>query len=97
MASPVRCVIMRGGTSKAVFLKESDLPLDPTERNRELRRAYQRIVSDAPALWLYEVRNFAGVHKRIQMPPWRSDAWWLTLAEWTVDPAQKLPRDAAPE
>ncbi len=32
MASPVRCVIMRGGTSKAVFLKESDLPLDPKLR-----------------------------------------------------------------
>jgi methylitaconate Delta-isomerase len=26
MSNPVRCVIMRGGTSKAVFLKESDLP-----------------------------------------------------------------------
>ena len=26
MSEPVRCVIMRGGTSKAVFLKESDLP-----------------------------------------------------------------------
>jgi 2-methylaconitate cis-trans-isomerase PrpF len=26
MSSPIRCVIMRGGTSKAVFLKESDLP-----------------------------------------------------------------------
>lgn len=71
--------------------------LDPAKRNSEMRRAYQQIVEDAPALWLYEVRNFAGVHKRIQMPAWRSDAWWLTLAEWTVDPAQKLPRDAAPE
>ncbi len=32
MADPVRCVIMRGGTSKAVFLKENDLPADPTLR-----------------------------------------------------------------
>ena len=29
MATSVRCVIMRGGTSKAVFLKENDLPTDP--------------------------------------------------------------------
>jgi 2-methylaconitate cis-trans-isomerase PrpF len=36
MASPVRCVIMRGGTSKAVFLKEADLPLDPTERKNTI-------------------------------------------------------------
>jgi methylitaconate Delta-isomerase len=32
MAQRVRCVIMRGGTSKAVFLKESDLPRDPARR-----------------------------------------------------------------
>ena len=29
MATSIRCVIMRGGTSKAVFLKENDLPTDP--------------------------------------------------------------------
>ncbi len=32
MAGPIRCVIMRGGTSKAVFLKENDLPTDPLQR-----------------------------------------------------------------
>ena len=32
MANPIRCVIMRGGTSKAVFLKENDLPIDPELR-----------------------------------------------------------------
>src|SRR3974390_1165763 len=32
IASPIRCVIMRGGTSKAVFLKENDLPTDPRLR-----------------------------------------------------------------
>lgn len=34
MARQLRCVIMRGGTSKAVFLKEGDLPADLTERTR---------------------------------------------------------------
>jgi 2-methylaconitate cis-trans-isomerase PrpF len=34
MASPIRCVIMRGGTSKAVFLKENDLPADPGRRKK---------------------------------------------------------------
>ena len=32
MARPVRCVIMRGGTSKAVFLREADLPVSPEAR-----------------------------------------------------------------
>ena len=71
--------------------------LDPVKRKSELRRAYQIIVDDAAGMWLYEVRNFAGVHRRLNLPTWRSDAWWLTIAEWTVDPAQRLPRDAPPE
>jgi methylitaconate Delta-isomerase len=36
MASPIRCVIMRGGTSKAVFLKENDLPADPVRRKNAI-------------------------------------------------------------
>jgi 2-methylaconitate cis-trans-isomerase PrpF len=34
MANPIRCVIMRGGTSKAVFLKENDLPTNPVLRKK---------------------------------------------------------------
>ncbi len=36
MARSIRCVIMRGGTSKAVFLKEADLSRDPLERDRTI-------------------------------------------------------------
>jgi methylitaconate Delta-isomerase len=36
MADQLRCVIMRGGTSKAVFLKESDLPVDEDARRRTI-------------------------------------------------------------
>jgi len=34
--TPVRCVIMRGGTSKGVFFHEDDLPADPQARDRAL-------------------------------------------------------------
>ncbi|MBV8166596.1 MAG: 3-methylitaconate isomerase [Alphaproteobacteria bacterium] len=40
MGVPVRCVIMRGGTSKAVFLKESDLPVDEAARDRLILRIF---------------------------------------------------------
>ncbi|OGA39102.1 MAG: hypothetical protein A3G24_14045 [Betaproteobacteria bacterium RIFCSPLOWO2_12_FULL_62_13] len=30
---PIRCVIMRGGTSKGVFFQEQDLPADPVRRD----------------------------------------------------------------
>jgi 2-methylaconitate cis-trans-isomerase PrpF len=36
MGRAIRCVLMRGGTSKAVFLKEADLPPDPAERDRTI-------------------------------------------------------------
>lgn len=59
-------------------------------------RAYQTIADDVPALFLYEPRIAAGVHRRLTMPAWRPDGWWRTLHEWSVDPAQRLPRDARP-
>jgi len=36
MADPIRCVIMRGGTSKAVILKENDLPRNPLQRKNAI-------------------------------------------------------------
>lgn len=70
--------------------------MDPTESKAQLRRAYQQIIDDAAAVWLLELRNVSAVHRRFVVPTWRPDAWWLTLGEWSVDPAQRLPRDAAP-
>ena len=70
--------------------------LDPVESKAHLRRAYQQVIDDAAAIWLYEALNASAVHRRFVVPAWRPDAWWLTLGEWSVDPAQRLPRDAAP-
>jgi peptide/nickel transport system substrate-binding protein len=70
--------------------------LDLNERRAQLRRAYEIINDDAAAIFLYETRSAAAVHRRIILPPWRSDAWWMTLGDWRIDPAQRLPRDAAP-
>lgn len=69
--------------------------LDPAKSKAYLRTAYQQVVDDAAAIWLYELRSASAVHKRFVLPAWRPDAWWLTLGEWSVDPAQRLPRDAA--
>ncbi len=73
-------------------LGATDLP----SRKAHLRRAFQLIIDDAPAVWLYEARNIAAAHRRLRIPAWRSDAWWLTLGDWTIDPAQRLPRDERP-
>lgn len=70
--------------------------LDANERRAHLRRAYEIINDDAAAIFLYETRSAAAVHRRIILPPWRTDAWWMTLGDWRIDPAARLPRDAAP-
>lgn len=66
------------------------------EAKRAFSRAYQTIADDVPALFLYEPRIVAAVHRRFTVPAWRPDGWWRTLHEWSVDPAQRLPRDARP-
>ena len=35
-AREINCVILRGGTSKGVYLLEKELPMDPAERDRVL-------------------------------------------------------------
>ncbi|MEX2180906.1 MAG: peptide ABC transporter substrate-binding protein [Gemmatimonadaceae bacterium] len=70
--------------------------MDPVAARRRFRDAYQIIVDDAAALFLYEPRAMAAVHTRLRMPAWRSDGWWRALPEWSVDPTARLPRDARP-
>ncbi len=49
------------------------------------RRSYRILVEDAPAMWIYELRNVYGVSKRIRPTGLRADAWWRNLGEWTVE------------
>ena len=58
-------------------------------------RAYAALADDAPAVWLFEVRNVAGVHRRIRPFPLRADAWWADLAEWRIPAAERTARDRA--
>ena len=36
MSKPIRCTILRGGTSKGIYLREADLPADPEARERTI-------------------------------------------------------------
>jgi peptide/nickel transport system substrate-binding protein len=54
--------------------------MDPVKERAYLKRAYQTIIDDAPAIFLYEPRLTAGAHKRINPVGMRADAWWANLA-----------------
>jgi peptide/nickel transport system substrate-binding protein len=66
---------------------------NPAQARAYLKRAYQAIVDDAPAVWLYEPSLVAGKHKRIRTPNMRVDAWWSGLADWSIPEAERIERD----
>jgi peptide/nickel transport system substrate-binding protein len=57
------------------------------------RSATQAIVDEAPAVFLWEPRSFALVHKRIRFDGLRPEAWWAGVRRWTVPAGERIPRD----
>jgi peptide/nickel transport system substrate-binding protein len=66
---------------------------DPARRTALVRGAYQTILDEAPAVWLYEPRNVAAVRRDVRPGAMRADAWWAGLADWQL--AGDAPRAAA--
>lgn len=66
---------------------------DPARHRTLLVRAFQRAIDDAPSVWLFESRVPIAVHRRIRPAPLRADAWWANLADWRIDPANRIDRD----
>ena len=59
--------------------------MNPARSAALYRRSYRILTEDAPAMWLYELRNARGVSKRIRPVGMRADAWWANLADWSVN------------
>lgn len=68
---------------------------DPSRRRAYFRRAYQMIIDDVPAVFLYEGAGIAGAHSRIRFTPFLADGWWVKLADWTIPPGERIARDNA--
>jgi peptide/nickel transport system substrate-binding protein len=60
--------------------------MDPAAAAALYRRAYQRIIDDAPAIFLYEPVSLVAVRARLRPARVRADAWWAGLADWTAAP-----------
>jgi peptide/nickel transport system substrate-binding protein len=65
----------------------------PADALRAYSRAGQMLADDPPGIWLYQSIALSGMHRRIQAAPFRIDAWWAHLDQWSVTPGQELPRD----
>lgn len=66
---------------------------DPVKAKAAASRAFQTIVDDAPAIWLYDVTFYNGINRRITVPPPTLDGWWMNLEHWSIPADKRIPRD----
>ena len=69
---------------------------DPAKAKQYASRAFQTVVGDVPAIFLYDVLTVAGAHKRIHITGLRADGWWNNLADWTIPANERIDRDRVP-
>jgi peptide/nickel transport system substrate-binding protein len=62
--------------------------MEASRRTALFRQAYQAMVDDAAAIWMYEPRNLLAVRRTINTTGVRADAWWGGLADWRLAPAR---------
>ena len=75
------------------YVDSAATSMDPQRAQAYYRRAYETMIADAPAIWLYEPVNAAGHHRRIKLASMRPDAWWTRIHEWSVPRNERIPRD----
>lgn len=66
---------------------------DKRRADQYAHRAYQALVDDAPAVWLYDVLTIAGAQKRLRPEGMRPDGWWMGLADWWIPANERIERD----
>jgi len=69
---------------------------DQSKAKRFASQAFQQMIDDAPAIWLYDVLTVGGAHRRIHITGLRADGWWNNLADWTIPPSERIDRDRVP-
>jgi peptide/nickel transport system substrate-binding protein len=75
------------------LLDSATAAFDPARTRAYARRAFETIVEDAPAIWLYEPPTIMGIDKRIHTTKMRADGYWSNLAEWWIPAGERTSRD----
>lgn len=56
-------------------------------------RAFQTIIDDVPAVFLYDMTLIYAANNRIALAPMRLDEWWANLADWSIPADKRIDRD----
>jgi peptide/nickel transport system substrate-binding protein len=75
------------------LLDSATASFDPARTKSYARHAFETIIEDAPAIWLYEPPTVLGLNKRIHGTTMRADGYWSGLADWWIPAAQRTARD----
>ena len=75
------------------LLDSAAAAFDPARTRAYARRAFEIIIEDAPAIWLYQPPTVAGLDKRIHTTKMRADGWWSGLADWWIPAGERTARD----
>jgi peptide/nickel transport system substrate-binding protein len=69
---------------------------DVTRARAVYHRIYDTIVNDVPALFMWEPKNYAVVHRRIKFDALRADGWWMGIPDWYIPLNERIARDNTP-
>jgi len=86
-------VLSYKNTQVDALLDSALASFDMNKTKQYASRAFQLIADDAPAIWLYDLVNVAGAHRRLQITGLRADGWWNNLADWSIPADQRIDRD----
>ena len=75
------------------LLDSATTTFDVARRNKLTRRAFETIIDDAPAIWLYEPPARAGIDRRIHAVGLRPDNYFAGMAEWWIPADKRNARD----
>ncbi len=66
---------------------------DPARTRAYARHAFETMIEDAPAIWLYEPPTVMGLSKRVHTTTLRADGYWSDLADWWIPASERNARD----
>jgi peptide/nickel transport system substrate-binding protein len=75
------------------MLDSATAAFDPARTKAYARRAFETIIEDAPAIWLYEPPTVMGLAKRVHTTVLRADGYWSGMADWWIPAAERSARD----
>jgi peptide/nickel transport system substrate-binding protein len=75
------------------LLDTATTTFDAAKAKSAASQAYQTIIDDVPAVFLYDVVQVGSVNRRIETKPVRPDGWWVNLADWSIPADKRIDRD----